>query len=156
MTFLRQYNNSITINLKKICRNFIQRAEDPIVRALKLALIQILQNPEISIPESRSLVEKAFGIKRESLLVSKSPLNPPFLPQTSDKTYTLVLDLDETLVHYIEADNKGLYLSRPYAENFLSEMSKYYEIVVFTAAVQEYADWILDDFDNGRLIQHRL
>ena len=35
-------------------------------------------------------------------------------------------------------------------------MSKYYELVVFTAALSEYADWILDQVDTKKLIKHRL
>jgi hypothetical protein len=27
---------------------------------------------------------------------------PPYLPKIQDKKYTLVLDLDETLIHYVE------------------------------------------------------
>ena len=39
---------------------------------------------------------------------------------------------------------------------FLAELSKYYEIVVFTAGVQEYADWVIDQIDKPGRIQHRL
>lgn len=35
-------------------------------------------------------------------------------------------------------------------------MSKYYEIVIFTAAVKDYADWILDRLDPEKIISHRL
>ena len=35
-------------------------------------------------------------------------------------------------------------------------MAKYYELVIFTAGLKEYADWILDDFDKERLIKFRL
>ena len=45
---------------------------------------------------------------------------------------------------------------RPYAENFLKEMKEYYEIVVFTAATKDYADWILDIIDRKNCISHRL
>lgn len=42
----------------------------------------------------------------------------PFLPPlTGDKVYTLVLDLDETLVHYYEERNTVLL--RPYSSQFL-------------------------------------
>jgi CTD small phosphatase-like protein 2 len=33
---------------------------------------------------------------------------------------------------------------RPYVMSFLKEMAKHYEVVVFTAAMQDYADWILN------------
>lgn len=35
-------------------------------------------------------------------------------------------------------------------------MSKYYELVVFTAGIKDYADWILNDFDHQGFITHRL
>ena len=50
----------------------------------------------------------------------------------------------------------GQFLVRPYAEQFLVEMAEMYEIVIFTAAVQEYADWILDQIDPNGVISHRL
>lgn len=45
--------------------------------------------------------------------------------------YTLVVDLDETLIHF---NDDGYYLIRPGVPVFLQELSKYYEIVIFTAA----------------------
>ena len=35
-------------------------------------------------------------------------------------------------------------------------MSKYYELVIFTAAVKDYADNILDEIDEKKRISHRL
>lgn len=76
------------------------------------------------------------------------------------KPLTLVLDLDETLVHFTELspDKRamlphltnqekefgGYYTVRPYALSFLSEMSEMFEIIVFTAGTKSYADWILN------------
>jgi CTD small phosphatase-like protein 2 len=45
---------------------------------------------------------------------------------------------------------------RPGAIKFLSEMSKYYELVIFTAGLKDYADLIINDFDKQSYIQHRL
>ena len=68
--------------------------------------------------------------------------------------YTLVLDLDETLIHF---DPKiRTYRPRPGAMMFLREMSKYFEIVVFTAGLKDYADWIINDMDKQGFINHRL
>ncbi|CAD8044223.1 unnamed protein product [Paramecium primaurelia] len=74
----------------------------------------------------------------------------PYLSKTNK--YTLIIDLDETLVHYQE----GQFLVRPFAQQFLKDMSKFYEIVIFTAAQQDYADFILDLIDEDKVISHRL
>lgn len=69
---------------------------------------------------------------------------------------TLVLDLDETLVHFEEKADGGEFLVRPYASEFILRMAEMFEIIVFTAAVKEYADWIIDRIDPGKLISARL
>jgi CTD small phosphatase-like protein 2 len=53
-------------------------------------------------------------------------------------------------------DGCGQFLVRPYAENFIEEMSKYYELVIFTAALSDYADWILEKIDPNNLIKYKL
>ena len=35
-------------------------------------------------------------------------------------------------------------------------MDKYFEIVIFTASMQDYADWILDKIDTKGYIKSRL
>lgn len=82
----------------------------------------------------------------------------PFLPakEMDEKEYTLVLDLDETLIHFVDMGQDSYFLIRPGAQQFLEEMYKYYEIVVFTAGMKDYADWVLDQFDTNRYIKHRL
>ena len=68
----------------------------------------------------------------------------------------MVLDLDETLVHFEATERK--FRLRPGCLGFLRSLSHpYYEIVVFTAASQEHADFILNVLDPERQhIQHRL
>jgi len=84
-------------------------------------------------------------------------LNPKLPPCKAAGTYTLVLDLDETLVHYFEHDGMGNYDIRPGMHEFLERMSELgYELVIFTAATQDYADWVIDQIDPGRLIHYRL
>lgn len=85
------------------------------------------------------------------------PVEPPYLPPAKDPNgYTLVLDLDETLVHYYEHNGEGSYRIRPGCEKFLKEMSELYEVVIFTAAMQDYADWVLDNIDKPKYISYRL
>ncbi|TNV73858.1 hypothetical protein FGO68_gene15839 [Halteria grandinella] len=105
----------------------------------------------------------------------KALVTIPYLPPipnfllSSQPIFTLVLDLDETLIH-LECDDEDdqdngnqtehedgvYYLIRPGTIRFLNELSKYYEIVIFTAAMPDYADWIMDNVDRHRVVSHRL
>jgi len=85
------------------------------------------------------------------------PVAAPYLPEAKDPNgYTLVLDLDETLVHYYEVSGEGMFRVRPGCDKFLKEMSEIYEVVIFTAAMQDYADWVLDQIDKEKRISYRL
>jgi CTD small phosphatase-like protein 2 len=66
----------------------------------------------------------------------------PYLPRELSHKYTLILDMDETLIHFI--DQTKNFLVRPYTDQFLQEMSQYFEIAVFTAGLPDYANWVLD------------
>eukprot|EP00351_Strombidinopsis_sp_SopsisLIS2011_P003614 CAMPEP_0116870840 /NCGR_PEP_ID=MMETSP0463-20121206/934_1 /TAXON_ID=181622 /ORGANISM="Strombidinopsis sp, Strain SopsisLIS2011" /LENGTH=203 /DNA_ID=CAMNT_0004508151 /DNA_START=279 /DNA_END=890 /DNA_ORIENTATION=+ len=104
------------------------------------------------------------------LRLLREQVSIPFLPplskeQESRRLYTLVLDLDETLIHFDSGENEegldseeedGFYMIRPSAVKFLSQLKDYYEIVIFTAAMPDYADWILKDIDTCNSISHRL
>lgn len=71
---------------------------------------------------------------------------------SKEKEFILVLDLDETLVHYKEENDEGKIYFRPYLDLFLKEMDKHYEIMIFTAALKEYADVIIDHLDPEKKI----
>lgn len=50
-----------------------------------------------------------------------------------------------------------MYVSkRPGVDEFLTEMAKYYEIVIYTASLNKYADPLLDLLDPNRVIRTRL
>ena len=97
------------------------------------------------------------------------------LPQKSSKfenKKTLVLDIDETLVHssfipfekndlVLNINIDGIYyniyiLIRPWAEQFIKHFSKFYEIITFTASIPSYASPLLDIIDKEKNIQYRL
>ena len=84
----------------------------------------------------------------------------PYIGNRSNKPYTLVLDLDETLIHFKANPNNeesGTIKIRPYLYQFLDRIKKYYELVVFTAATQEYADPIINALEqNKKYFDYRL
>jgi RNA polymerase II subunit A small phosphatase-like protein len=98
---------------------------------------------------------------------------PLLEPQSSSHKgkNTLILDLDETLIHSsftevdsdillkIEVNNQkfNVYvLKRPGVDEFLQKCYKAFEVVVFTASLSNYADPLLDILDPNRQISFRL
>lgn len=85
---------------------------------------------------------------------------------------TLVLDLDETLVHScfdpvpkydfiipveIDGQKKDVFVQkRPFLDHFLSRVCPKFEVVVFTASLSKYADPVLDLLDSTRSMRWRL
>ena len=86
-------------------------------------------------------------------------INVPFLPpkKSDDKReYCLVLDLDETLVHFFEDNYEAYVKVRMGAEHFITVLSQYCEIVIFTASTKYYCDIVIDGLDCKNLIDHKL
>ena len=84
---------------------------------------------------------------------------PPFLPpkrKNDLRDYCLVLDLDETLVHYFEDETEAYVKVRMGTEKFIKELSAYCEICIFTASTKYYADTVINGLGNHDLIDHRL
>lgn len=90
---------------------------------------------------------------------------------------TVVLDVDETLIHaeLVQLENlsdsantadtfhifvQGMALrvrKRPFLDEFLREASKRFELIAFTAGAEEYARPLLDYLDpTGTIFRHRL
>lgn len=85
---------------------------------------------------------------------------------------TLVLDLDETLVHSqfkavknpdyiipvdIEGQVSNIYvMKRPGAEYFLQQMSNFFELVIYTASLSKYADPLMNMMDPKGYCTKRL
>lgn len=111
-----------------------------------------------------------------STVVDRSRQFMPHLPSKSphDPPVTLVLDLDETLVHCtVEPNTPNVDMvfpvvfhgteyqvhvkKRPYLEEFLKRVHKDFEVVVFTASQRVYADELLDRIDPDKtFIKHRM
>ncbi|KAI8076736.1 NLI interacting factor-like phosphatase-domain-containing protein [Halteromyces radiatus] len=132
-----------------------------------------------------------FIIKPKQHLLYKKQKTKTKLNQTTNtrnnnalqyyKGKTLVLDLDETLVHsvrlgsqeanynvspcikrkQIEVQNEKQSLlyqvyKRPHVDFFLKTISQWYKVVIFTASMSEYADPVIDWLDQDQtMVSHR-
>jgi len=143
-------------------------------------------------PRSRNVMsdidEKTELLKQENIMANsiKSPtayskyiIPPPQRlyplsrnPHKKRRKKTLILDLDETLIHSLSRGSPRSFNSssasaprmieiklnnvaslyyvhkRPYCDFFLKEISKWFELQIFTASVKEYADPIIDWLEN--------
>lgn len=160
-------------------------AYDTLLESLRMMCCCILPEPaqvqhhlqkEVQ-PPQKSLPVHEFPIKQIMKADVDVPHDIKLLPSIhpDDSCHgkkCLVLDLDETLVHssfravpdadivipvQIEDIVHYVYvMKRPGVDEFLIEMAKHYEIVIYTASLNKYADPLLDLLDPQKTIHHRL
>eukprot|EP01080_Neovahlkampfia_damariscottae_P006701 gene6701-10866_t len=122
--------------------------------------------------ETISSLDYKSTLPKEERKVRSTPLETlrkesMLSPRSSNDIKTLVLDLDETLIHaeftetecdfYVDfvkncKTERAYIKKRPGVDHFLKECSKSFEIVVFTASRSYYAYPILDELDKQKNI----
>ena len=150
--YLQLFLNSITIdnNLKNdFCFlfdniNTHNLSEDKLLYFFKSKIIRIIN-------ENASVA----GIEASSpnILSCEDDVEVPYLKFPLKKKFSLVLDLDETLISFKldpNDDNKGTIKFRPYIDTFLQKVQEKYEIIVFTSGTQDYADPLEDAIEQER------
>ena len=100
---------------------------------------------------------KSNQLSGKDLNKSISTPSTPFIRSEMKKNFCLVLDIDETIVHSLNLPFGNYFLLRPGVINFLEEISKLYEIIIFTSSPKIYADGILNKIDiDNNYFSHRL
>eukprot|EP00927_Polykrikos_kofoidii_P027969 TRINITY_DN24497_c0_g1_i8.p1 TRINITY_DN24497_c0_g1~~TRINITY_DN24497_c0_g1_i8.p1 ORF type:complete len:690 (+),score=118.34 TRINITY_DN24497_c0_g1_i8:225-2072(+) len=165
--------------------------ESPPLRATKTSSWDFsVAGPRLGTAAALKISEEMPPSCRNALLFLR---NVPSIPSTSPRTmrpflparkpeaplWTLVLDLDETLVHcnrgrggaveaarastadmFVEFDDMpplgGVHF-RPFVNVFLEVAARSFELVIFTASQKRYADKVIDALDpTGAFISYRL
>lgn len=155
----------ISVQLKHLMNNPFPLVITEIIKLYGICSIYYIDNLIINciiLPELNFLnliyktsnlypILKKYHLKNE---VNKNSILPN---KNLNYYYTLVIDLDETLIHYFNTPKGGTFFLRPNCINFLNELSPLFEIIIFTASKREYADLILDKIENGKkYFQYRL
>ena len=124
-------------------------------------------SPSFIIEENKKLdiknINETIKINKISTDLLSRPNNnkpkPPFLTQKisysiiNKKNFTLILDLDETLIKYQISDNfnnNGKIIFRPGLIKFLNKIFPFFDLIIWTIATQSYADKIIDNIEKEK------
>ena len=118
-------------------------------------------NKKGSAYSSAFMNDKQFNNMNNNILKKCSfrSIPAPYLRTKNNKNYSLILDLDETLIHFKPGNNdeEGVVRIRPGVTEFLEEIGQYYELIVFTTGTQDYADLLIDAVEEDKIyFDHRL
>ena len=173
INFLTEFEHihlSKTLNLSEITKNFsssIFKISESYINIEKCINDLNLNINNLSLSKLISIINESIlfcmdsninvNIEIENNNNNNNDINQiiktPYITTKMQKNFCLVLDLDETITHNTPAN---YFLVRPGTINFLTEISKYYEIIIFTSAHQNYADNILNRLDpEKKFISYR-
>ena len=108
------------------------------------------QNLKIKMP-NQFIKNKKLSKKEENQnQIEELIPSEPFIKTKLSNKFCMVLDIDETISHTLKLPFGDYFLVRPGVKNFLEEMKKYFEIIIFTSSPKSYADNILDKIDIKR------
>jgi CTD small phosphatase-like protein 2 len=128
---LNQSTEILSGLLKEICKHFRKNSKQT---ALSTSIFSILKTAnKLTYIIVKDALSQAISLS-EPIMIKP---NEPFLPHSPSGTYTLVLDLDETLVHFVQSEEEGTVFIRPGCEDFIKAVSEWYEVVIFTAGLQD-------------------
>ena len=155
LNLFKAMNNKHFYDFKNIFLNISRITEQDIYNYFYTSLslddnsININNNNQILIQREQEDDEKFL----ENIIFSYklNKIIPPFLDYKSKKKYTVVLDLEDTLLNIKLTDSGKLILNlRPGLISFLSGIKPYYEIISFSKFSKSYSKTIINYIQQGR------
>jgi Dullard-like phosphatase family protein len=159
------YNTGIIIqNIRVLLKNYKSSKIDQLTTIFKKLNEKTYEDINVFFRECILRVDNMNGSVLASIFLKENnnfKTEPaPYLKTINRKPYSLILDLDETLVHFKvnpQNESEGVLRVRPGIIEFLDSIDKYYELIIFTAATQEYADLLIDAVEENKIyFEHRL
>ena len=159
------YNTNIIVqNLRYLLKNFKSNKNDCLTSIFKKIREKTYEEINIFFRENILRITNMKGSILGSVFLQRNnkfrTLPAPYVRTKNNKEFSLVLDLDETLIYFKTNNNgeeRGILQVRPGINEFLDEVGKYYELIIFTTATQEYADTLIDAVEEDKIyFDHRL
>jgi len=129
---------------KNIIINFIKNLNQKTYEEINYFFndyIYVIDNPEGSIlPQVYKPIHQNMQFQ-----------NYPFIKSPNKKRYTLILDLNETLISLRYTNNsKGLIRVRPFLYQFLDAINIYYELILFSGSTENYTKSIIEVLERQK------
>ena len=159
------YNTNIIVqNLRFLLKNFKSGKNDILTSMFKKIREKTYEEINSFFREKILRITNLNGSILGSVFLLKNnnfrTLPSPYVRTKNNKEFSLVLDLDETLINFKPKNNGeegGVLRVRPGINEFLDEVGKYYELIIFTTATQDYADALIDAVEEDKIyFDHRL
>ena len=152
------YNTNIIIkNLKIFLEHYKSNSNESLLILFKKISQKTLDDINYYYKTFLLREENINGSFLASLYLKDNPnfrsVPKPYIQKINKKNYTLVLDLEETLLNFrLKPENKGegILKLRPGLFDFLDEVQKFYEIIIFTASSQDYAESLIDSIEEKK------
>ncbi len=140
-------------NINKLSNDWYQKYFEQIFRLKSPKTgIYLIEN---NLNENSLIEEDKNDIDNSSTFF---PIKYPFLDNIKlDYTLSIILDMDETLIHFknLKENGKGILRMRPGLNEFLDKLLELNcELILFTASTQSYADIIINEIESEKTYFH--
>ena len=157
---LNNNTNLLINNISLIIKNYKQNNIFNLFCTIKTNSLE-----EINIFFRKNILHEDFlgcSVLASSYLKEKenfTPVKIPYITNKNNKKYSLVLDLDETLIHFKvnhKQNDEGVLKLRPGVFTFLEKVKEFYEIILFTEASEAYTGLIMEAFNKKNYFDYKL
>ena len=154
---IKNNTNFILQSIKIIIKNYKNKNSSSFLFFLKeiyqkasyLDIFYFFQNKILNSNGLFSYLIPSIILRQNSNLFNE--INPPYIKSYSRKKYSLILGLENTLINFKQESNyfnlnknSALLELRPGLFPFLSQMKKYFELIIFSLYTKKIADYIIN------------
>jgi Dullard-like phosphatase family protein len=157
---LNNNTNLLIKNISLIIKNYKQLNITNLFYRIKTSTLD-----EINTFFRQNIIREDFlgcSVLASTYLKEKQNFMPgkvPYISKKNNKKYSLVLDLDETLIHFKVKhgqNDEGVLKLRPGVFTFLEKVKQYYEIILFTEASEAYTELLMEAFNKKKYFDYKL